>query len=106
VGPVAPAVAERQEDVEHHEVVVLVGVALEVTVVVEALEVVEGSGPAVAVVGAVDTGEVVAVFEAHDMYWLHLKRCEFTRASSHKYMKSCGPMVGVKGELRKGPFMI
>jgi hypothetical protein len=71
--------------VERPEVVVVVEAALEVIVVAEALEVREGSASAVAVVVVVDTGEVVVVFEAHDMYRLRFRR-EFT-PSFNEYVK-------------------
>jgi hypothetical protein len=71
--------------VERHEVVVVVEAALEVIVVAEALEVREGTASAVAVVVVVDTGEVVVVFGAHDMYRLRFRR-EFT-PSSNEYVK-------------------
>lgn len=71
---------------ERHEVVVVVGVALEVIVVAEALEVGEASASAVAVVAVVDTGEFVVVFEAHDMYRLRFRR-EFAPPSFNEYVK-------------------
>ena len=87
--PRGVAVAEHQEDVGGHGVVVVAGVALEVTVVAGALEVAEALGSAVGVVAVVDTGEVVVVvFEAHDMYWLHFRR-EFT-PSFNKYVNGAG----------------
>jgi hypothetical protein len=80
--------------VGRHEVVVVVGAALEVIVVEAALEVIvveaalevgEGSASAMAVVAVVAMGEVVVVFEAHDMYLRF--RHEFAPPSFNEYVK-------------------
>lgn len=84
--PQGVAVAGHQEVVERQEVVVVVGAALEVIVVAEALEVGEGSASAVAVAAVVDMGEVVVVFEAHDMYRSRFRR-EFAPPSFNEYVK-------------------
>jgi len=61
-------VVEHQEDVGVHEVEVAGGGALEVTVAAEALEVVVAQvGSVVVVAVAEDSGEVVVVFEGHEI---------------------------------------
>ena len=65
-------VVEHEEDVGCHEVGVVAGETLEVTVVAEAFEVVEVS--TVVVVGVVvDTGDAVVDSEAHDMVPMYLR---------------------------------
>ena len=68
------AVAARQEDVVHHEAGVVAEGALEVIVVVEALEAAEAQegseareGSAAVVAVAEDLGEVVVASEGHDI---------------------------------------
>ena len=65
-------VVEHEEDVGCHEVGVVAGETFEVTVVAEAFEVVEVL--TMVVVGvAVDTGDAVVDFEAHDMVFVYLR---------------------------------
>ena len=61
-------VVEHQEDVGVHEAEVAAGGALEATVAAEALEVVVAQvGSVVVVAVAEDSGEVVVVFEGHEI---------------------------------------
>ena len=72
-------VVEHQEDVGVHEVEVAAGGALEATVGAEALEVVVAQvGSVVVVAVAEDSGEVVVVFEGHEIVYVCL-RLEFAQ---------------------------